>query len=318
MPPAGAAHADCEAELALLNVQRHKKAQQVFHLFHEGAGLDAVKNILGHRPVKAGEGTQLLQIVGVRQKAHVEDQIRVQRQPVLEAESLHRDLQRALGTGGRDKVKELALKLAEGEVGAVDDEIRPLADGGQQVHLPVDRFLDAAAALGQRVRPARLLIAAHDGGHIRVHVQDAAVAVHLLELVDGLQQLVKAVFGAHVRHQGNLFIAAARGNAELRKLRHQRHREIVHAVIIQILQHVRRAALPRAGEACDNQEIHILPLSLFPFCPPCRIAVGGPVSRRIAIDAAAVRTVSLLPPGADHCSPHTLCSGTWGPWSSSL
>ena len=92
VPSAGTADSDRKTELSLLQIQRQQEVQQILHLFHKGARLDAVKNILGDRPVETGERAQLLQIEGVRKETHVEHQIRVQRHPVFEAESLHRDL----------------------------------------------------------------------------------------------------------------------------------------------------------------------------------------------------------------------------------
>ena len=89
---------------------------------------------------------------------------------------------------------------------------------------------------------------ASDGGHVRVHIQDAAGAVHVLELVKRFQQLVKTVFGTHVGDQRDLFIAAAGRDAQLGKLRHQRHRQVIHAVVVQVLQYVRRAALSCTGQ----------------------------------------------------------------------
>ena len=199
---------------------------------------------------------------------------------MLEAEGLHRHVQLPLAALRGEQLKEPALQLAQGEGGAVDNEVRPLADRGKQVDLLAHRVLDGAAALCQRVRASRLLVAPHDGGHVRVHVEDAAVAVHLLKLVEGFQQLVKAVLGPHIGDQSHLLIAAAGGDAEFGKLRHQGDRHVVHAVIIQILQHVGRTALSRAGEPGDNQEIHNR--SLFASCrgrppdAPCRSSDSGP------------------------------------------
>ena len=106
--------------------------------------------------------------------------------------------------------------------------------------------------IGQGMGAAALLIAADQGAHIRVHIQDLAVAAPLLQLVNGLQQLPEAVLFPYIRHKGHLLIAARRGDAQLRKAGHQGDGHIVHAVVVQILQHVGGPALPRAGQAGDN------------------------------------------------------------------
>ena len=176
--------------------------------------------------------------------------------------------------------EELVLEHAEGEIRAVDDEVRPFAYRREQIHLLVYGVLDRGAARGERVRAARFLIAPHDGAHVRVHVQDAYAAVHLLELVNGLEQLPEAVLLAHVRHEGDVFIAPAGGDAELGKARHERDGHIVHAVVVQILHHVRGAALARPGQSGDNQKIHLsLPFSS-PVSPAPQRRSAPPQARR--------------------------------------
>ena len=70
------------------------------------------------------------------------------------------------------------------------------------------------------------------------------------------KKLGKALLTADVRHERDLFIPAARGKAQLGELRQQRRGHIVHAVKVQILQHVGRAALAAAGQARYDQKFH--------------------------------------------------------------
>ena len=141
------------------------------------------------------------------------------------------------------------MQHPQGQVGAVDHIVRPFPDGGKQLHLLIYRGFHRGTPRGQGVGAAALLIAADQGAYIRVHVQNLAVAAPLLQLVNGIQQLAEAVLLPHVRHQGHLFIAARRGDAQLRKAGHQGDGHIVHAVVVQILQHVGGPALSRAGQA---------------------------------------------------------------------
>jgi hypothetical protein len=106
------------------------------------------------------------------------------------------------------------------------------------------------------VRPARLLVAAHDGALRRLDEQNAVVHAHVRELPERGKKLGKALLAADVRHERDLFIPAARGKAQLGKLRQQRRGQVVHAVKVQILQHVGRAALAAAGQARYDQKFH--------------------------------------------------------------
>ena len=108
----------------------------------------------------------------------------------------------------------------------------------------------------QRVRAVRLLIAAHDGALRRLDEQNAVVHAHAPKLPERGKQLGKALLTADVRHKRDLFIPSARGKAQLCKLRQQCRGHIVHAVKVQILQHVGRAALAAAGQARYDQKFH--------------------------------------------------------------
>ena len=213
---------------------------------------------------------------------------------MLIAEGHDRHLDLPLLALAREEAKESVLQHAEGKVGAVDDKIRPLLDGGQQLLFPLDRLLDGDAAARQRVGTARLLIPAHKRAHIGVHIQNAHDAVHGLQIVERAEQLAEAVALAHVGHEGDALIAAVRVHAQLRKARQQRHGHIVHAVVFEVLQDVGRPALPGAGQTGDDQKFHAQ-LSFF-SCMPGR-STSFPSRQSLTC---------------------TLCRGTFGPWSSSL
>ena len=149
------------------------------------------------------------------------------------------------------------LQHGEREARGVDDIVCALAHGGEQLALAAHGLGQGAAALGlQRMRPARLLVAAHDGALRRLDEQNAVVHAHVRELPERGKELGKALLAADIRHERDLFISSARGKAELGKLRQQRRGHVVHAVKVQILQHVGRAALAAAGQARYDQKFH--------------------------------------------------------------
>ena len=148
------------------------------------------------------------------------------------------------------------LQHRETQARGVDDVIRPRAHRARELDLALHAVLDCAAFVGQRVRAAGFLIALDERGLGGLHVEDAVIDAHGLELIELLEELSEALLPAHVRHEGDALIAPAHGEAELGKLRQKRGGQIVHAVVVQILQHVRRTALSRAGETGNNQKLH--------------------------------------------------------------
>jgi len=104
--------------------------------------------------------------------------------------------------------------------------------------------------------PAGFLVAFYQRGDVGVHEQHAVGAAHALQAVQRMEQLVKAVALPNVHHQRHPLIAILGGHAQLRKAGYQRHRQIVHAVVIQILQDIGGPALAGAGHAGDDKKFH--------------------------------------------------------------
>ena len=125
-----------------------------------------------------------------------------------------------------------------------------------QLLLPADGILHALALHIEGMGAAGLLVAAHKGLYVRVHIEHPAAAAQTCEVLNGLEKLLKAALFPYVRHQRHFFVAALCGKTELSKAGHQRKGHVVHAVIVQILQHVGGAAFPCAGQACDYKKIH--------------------------------------------------------------
>ena len=257
VPAAGAADGHHQVHLPLLHIVGDEKVQELCEHVHEGPGLGIAEHEVRNRLVQPREGPEIFHIKGIGQEAHVEDQVRVHRDAVLVAEGHGRDLQLPLLSRPRKEAEHAALQLAQGELGAVEHHVRPGLDGSQQLLLPGHSLLQGDALSRQRVRPAGFLVAPHQGAQVRVHIEDAhGAALHGLQLIQGAEELPEAVPLPHVGDQGHLVIAAVGIQAELGKARHQRNGHIVHAIVIQILQHVRRPALARAGKTGNDEKFH--------------------------------------------------------------
>ena len=257
MLAAGAADADRERIAPLGSVLRQEKIDHAGELFEKTLRHVAAQDIFLHLVVHAAERPELFHIIRVGQKAHVKHQIGVDRDAVLEAEGHDVDEDIAPRAAVDKDLADALLQHREREARGVDDIVRALAHGGEQLALAAHGLRQRAAALGlQRVRAARLLIAAHDGALRCLDEQNAVIHAHVRKLVERGKELGEALLTADIRHERDLFIPAARGEAELSKLRQQCRGHIVHAVKIQILQHVGRAALAAAGQPRYDQKFH--------------------------------------------------------------
>ena len=85
MVAAGAADGDDQGGLALLGVQGQQEGQHLLQLLHEIIGLAEGKHKVPHRLIQSRLVLQLRHIVGVGHEPHVEHQIRLDGDAVLEA-----------------------------------------------------------------------------------------------------------------------------------------------------------------------------------------------------------------------------------------
>ena len=100
--------------------------------------------------------------------------------------------------------------------------------------------------------PAGLLVALDDDIRRRLQKQHPADAVHGLQLIQHVEQLVKGVRRPHIVDQGHPVIAAVAAGAELRELQNHGGGHVVHDIKAHVLQERGRLALSRAGQARNN------------------------------------------------------------------
>ncbi len=94
VPTAGAADRDREVRLPFALVRRERELEQPAQLLEERLRVGLAEHVVAHGRVAAVERAQLLDPVRVREEAAVEDEVDVERQPVLVAEAHDADLQR--------------------------------------------------------------------------------------------------------------------------------------------------------------------------------------------------------------------------------
>ena len=86
MAPPGTTNRNRQLRFPLLDKLRNQEIEHRFGMLQKGPRLRKAVEILGDRGVGAREIAQLLDIVRIRQEAHVEHEVGVERQPVFVAE----------------------------------------------------------------------------------------------------------------------------------------------------------------------------------------------------------------------------------------
>ena len=114
MLPARAADGNDQIGLSLVDVVRQQKCQQILGLFQKILRLLILEDEIANRLVKPCLRFQLRNVIGIRQKSHVKDKVRVQRQTVFEAERKNRHMHRPFAHAAGNKINELAAELACG------------------------------------------------------------------------------------------------------------------------------------------------------------------------------------------------------------
>ena len=85
-----------------------------------------------------------------------------------------------------------------------------------------------------------------------IEKQNAVGTAHGLDAVQRTEELVEIPARAYIGDKRHLLVTFGCCKADLGKLRDQRNRQIIHAVVSQILQRGHRAALARAGHPGNN------------------------------------------------------------------
>ena len=189
--------------------------------------------------------------VGVGQKAHVEEEVGIDWRAVFEAEGLQGDDQRRGGVAedGAQAVFELVNAVAAG----VQDDVGEVHQRVQQVAFVFDGFRQGARAFGadvQRVRAARLAVAAHEDVGVGGQKEDLDVGV-LAQFADFFRQ--GGEVGGVARIHGDRDRLRLFGGKIAHEAVKQGARQIVDAVVAEVFKGVQRDGFARAGKAGDDE-----------------------------------------------------------------
>ena len=264
MAAAGASDRDRQVTATLGLVQRHQCPEQSVELIHERRADGGFEHEVAHLRVVSGERPQIVLPMRVGEEPHVHHDVGVQRQTVLEPETLDGDLQTGPGRCVEGVVDAL-LELVHVEVARVDHEVSGSSDRLEHRTLELDRFDEAVGLVGERMTSSGRVVTAHQFRRRRVeedHPNVVSVGPQLTDLGEHLGVLAPG-------DQCEPLDVARRFRCQLHDRADQRGRQIVHDEPPEILQHIGdpRPTGPRQpGDQHDVGHPATLPI---PPRPPC-------------------------------------------------
>ncbi len=127
MPAAGAADRDCKIGLAADLVTRQQRAQQAPQPVEEWREIDVSLDVRGNRRVVSGQRPEIVNIIRIVEKAHIEDQIGIARHAVTISKRGDENVHAARIES--EMSVQHALQIAGGQGRGVDHQIGAVAQG---------------------------------------------------------------------------------------------------------------------------------------------------------------------------------------------
>ena len=206
-----------------------------------------------HRPVPPVQAPEPGHEVRIGQETHVEHEIGVDGDAVLEAEGQEGDPHAGPDLAGSVHADQHVAELVHGQRGSVDHAIGDLPEVGQRfalgpdgvVHLPVP---------GQGVAAARLVVATQKRLVTRLDEQDLDLMPSRSELPQGVQQVGQVLPLPHVDAQGHPVGGLDGAGHQVGEGRQQRGGQVVHAEVAHVLEALDRKALAGPAHPRDHDE----------------------------------------------------------------
>lgn len=202
--PARAADRDGQLGLPLVPVEGQQVVDEVEQLGDQLLRLLPFEDVLPHRRIEAGQALEFGHVEGVRQAAHVKDEVRLLGQAVFEAEGHAVDEHRLVFVVEED-ADHLFPQLVDREVGGVDHIVGALPQPGEQPPFLRDGLLDRGVfVVHQRVGAAGLLIPLDERRVLAVEEEGLKPARRLQKLLDSLEDVPENFPAARVDDERDL------------------------------------------------------------------------------------------------------------------
>ena len=233
MAPAGASnrHGEITAVVAYEARQPflHVVADVIEHALRVGIGLKEGND----RAIAAGQRAQDRIVVRVGQAAHVEHHVRIEWNPMLEAEGLEQ--QRKSAFAEVEQFLDPQAQRAGAQVAGID-VMAEVGQVGQQFALVLDRFGKGALAVRQRMAAAGFRVALHQRVGLGVEETQMHLDAAFAQFGQKAGKLGQRRAAAHVYAYGDALVTFFRKQPG--QAHQQLGRQVVHAVVTAVLQHV--------------------------------------------------------------------------------
>jgi hypothetical protein len=251
--PARAADRDREIRLALALIGRHQEFEEAFEPLQQLVTLGVLHDEVAHARITPVERSQLVDEVRVGEEADVEDEIGVDRDPVLEPERHQRHRQSRSGLGCSIQLDQQLLELVDVHRRGVDDAVGDLAHVRQGLALGTDGLQHVAVA-AEGMSTSRLVVAADERFVARLDVQHLDGVAAGTERRDRVEEMLQVFALADVDAERDTVDLLLGAGDEVGEDRDQRRRQIVDAVEPHVLEALDRIALAGAADAGDDDE----------------------------------------------------------------
>jgi len=253
---AGAAHRHGDVAAAVLLEARQPDLEESADVVEHPLD-DFVRFEKGaHFGVAAGERPQWGFPIGVRQAAHIEDDVGISGYAILVAEGLEQQREPALGFFD-DALADGVLELLHRHAAGVNAEAGEQGDGFEQCRFLVDGFAQPHLAGGKRMLAAAFAEPLEQGFAAGVEENDFNRNAAPLEFRDDAGdegEIGRQV--ARVDAHGDIDDAAGVGGDAVDERRQQARGEVVDTVVAPVLEIAQHRAFAGAGAAADDGQFH--------------------------------------------------------------
>ncbi len=230
---AGAAEADGEIALALLDVVRQEIGEHLGDARKEFLSLRKAADVPGDARMLAGEGFEFRDVIWIREKTNIEDEVGILLDSVAEAEAGDVNADAGFAAGNRELLFDERPEFVDVELRRVDGDGGECADLFELVAFGLN-ILDDRTALTERMRAARFREATNEGSV--VGFEEDQLGGHLSgNFTIKRGEAIKRLPPANINHQRGLAdIGGVPG--ELGKFRKEIEGKIIYGIEAHILE----------------------------------------------------------------------------------
>src|SRR5512143_3043559 len=247
MPAAGAAHAQREVRLPFLSIEGEEEKQQIRQAAQEPPGRAGPQYIVADSRVESGEPLEGRNEVRVVEKADVHHHVGLDGDPVPVTEGDDAYLQTA-GPLAAEPSHEGVPQLVDVELGCVDDGVGHLPERRENPPLFPDRAQGAAPGR-KGVLPPRFAESPHERLVRGVEEEDMDRAPPPRQFVEDPGEVGEKLLSPNVHPEGHPGPFPPRFGDDVDDLGKENRRQVVHAIVSEVLEHLDRRALPRPRQS---------------------------------------------------------------------